>query len=163
MRAKDVMTSPAVTVRPEAHCKMAAALLSRLDISALPVVDGGGRLVGIVCEADLLQLQTAPALQGLELPAPPRPTPVPTHVEEVMTRHVHTVEEDADVGIVAQCMLEAGVKRLPVMRGGRVVGVVSRYDLIRLLAHRDGDLETAVQHALSDEAMARRKLSGGRP
>jgi CBS domain-containing protein len=162
MRAKDVMTSPAVTVRPEAHCKMAAALLSRLDISALPVVDSGGRLVGIVGEADLLQLQTAPGPRAWELPAPPRPTPVPTHVEEVMTRNVFTVEEDADVGIVAQRMLEAGVKRLPVMRAGRVVGVVSRYDLIRLLARRDGDRETAVHHALADEALPRTKLSGGR-
>lgn len=147
------MTSPAVTVRPEAHCKVAAALLTRLDLSALPVVDGEGRLVGMVSEADLLQLHTAPDLSGSEPLMPLRPEPIPSHVEEVMSRHVYTVNEDIDVAVVAQRMLDMRVKRLPVMRGAQVVGVVSRYDLIKVLARRDSDIEATVGDAFSDEGL----------
>jgi CBS domain-containing protein len=147
------MTSPAVTVTPRAHCKEAAALLVQHRISALPVVDGDGRLVGIVSEADLLPLETSPDPRSQATPLPTRPMPLPRLVADVMTPEVYTVEEGTDLGVVAQRMLEAGVKRFPVVRGGRVVGVVSRHDLVKVLARSDADVEAGVRRTLADEGM----------
>jgi len=153
MRAKDVMTAPAITVTPATRCKDAAALLVRHRISALPVVEADGRLVGLVSEADLLPLETGPDPRSQATPLTPRSDPVPRRVDEVMMTDVYTVDEDADVGVIAQRMLEAGVKRFPVTRGDRVVGIVSRHDLLRVLARTDGDVEAEVTRALAEEGM----------
>ncbi len=147
------MTSPAITVTSETHCKDAAALLVRHRISALPVVDAEGKLVGLVSEADLLPLEATPDPRSQATPLPPRLGPMPRQVGDVMSPEVYTVEEDTDLGIVAQRLLEAGVKRFPVMRGDRVVGIVSRHDLIKVIARRDEDVEAGVQRALTDEGM----------
>ena len=153
MRAKDAMTSPAVTVTPETHCKDAAALLVRHRISALPVVGANGSLVGLVSEADLLPLETTPDPRSQERPLPPRTEPLPRRVDDVMTSDVYTVEEDTDLGVVAQRMLEANVKRFPVMRGARVVGIVSRHDLIKVIARTDAEVEAGVKSALTEEGL----------
>src|SRR5499427_8324096 len=153
MRAKDVMTSPAITVTPETHCKDAAALLVRHRISALPVVDASGRLVGLVSEADLLPLEATPDPRSQATPLPARTMPLPQTVDEVMTPEVYTVDEDMDLGVVAQRMLEANVKRFPVLHGDRVVGVVSRHDLVKVIARSDEDVEAGVQRALTEEGM----------
>jgi CBS domain-containing protein len=153
MRAKDVMTSPAITVKPETRCKDAAALLVRRRISALPVVDASGRLVGLVSEADLLPLEATPDPRSQATPLPARTMPLPQTVNEVMTPEVYTVDEDTDLGIVAQRMLDANVKRFPVLRGHRVVGVVSRHDLVRVIARTDQEVEECVKTALVDEGM----------
>jgi CBS domain-containing protein len=153
MRAKDAMTSPAITVTPETHCKDAAALLVRHRISALPVVDGSGRLVGLVSEADLLPLEATPDPRSQATPLPPRAEPVPRRVDDVMTYDVYTVEEDTDLGIVAQRMLEANVKRFPVLRGDQVIGVISRHDLVKVIARTDEEVEANVQSTLSEEGM----------
>ena len=147
------MTSPPITVAPETHCKHAAALLVRHRISALPVVDADGRLVGLVSEADLLPLEAAPDPRSQATPLPPRPLPVPRRVDEVMTPEVYTVDEDTDLGVVAQRMLEASVKRFPVMRGDQVVGIVSRHDLVKVIARTDEDVEAGVKRALTEEGM----------
>ena len=147
------MTSPAITVTPQTHCKDAAALMVRHRISALPVVDEGGRLVGLVSEADLLPLETTPDPRSQERPLPPRTMPLPRTVDEVMSPEVYTVDEDTDLGIVAQRMLEAHVKRFPVMRGDRVTGVVSRHDLVKVIARSDDEVEAGVQGVLNEEAM----------
>jgi CBS domain-containing protein len=153
MRAKDAMTSPAITVTPETHCKDAAALLVRHRISALPVVDASGRLVGLVSEADLLPLEASPDARSQATPLPPRSLPVPSRVDEVMAPEVYTVDEDTDLGIVAQRMLEANVKRFPVLRGDRLVGIVSRHDLVKVIARTDEEVEAGVQAALTEEGM----------
>ena len=147
------MTSPAITVTPETHCKDAAALLVRHRISALPVVDSSGRLVGLVSEADLLPLEATPDPRSQATPLPPRLEPVARRVEEVMTQEAYTVDEDTDLGIVAQRMLEANVKRFPVLRGDRVIGVVSRHDLVKVMARTDDEVETGVKTALNEEGM----------
>jgi CBS domain-containing protein len=150
MRASQVMTSPVVTVQPDTSIKEAARLLTERRISALPVVDEKG-LVGIVSEADLIALETNPDLRSQITPTPPRTRPLPSRVEEVMSRNVLTIAEDTDVGIAAQRMLESGVKRLPVGRGEQVVGIVSRRDLLKVMAMDDGDIEERVRTALSEE------------
>jgi len=153
MRAKDVMTSPAITVMPQTVCKDAAALLVNHRISALPVVDGEGRLVGLVSEADLLPLETTPDPRSQATPLPRRIEPLPRRVDEVMTPEVYTVDEDTDLGIVARRMLEANVKRFPVMRGEQVVGIVSRHDLVKVIARTDEDIQADVQRGLAEEGM----------
>jgi CBS domain-containing protein len=153
MRAKDAMTSPAITVSPQTHCKDAAALLVRHRISAVPVVDGEGRLVGLVSEADLLPLETTPDPRSQATPLPPRTEPVPRRVDEVMTTDVYTVDEMTDLGLVAQRMLDAGVKRFPVTRANRVVGIVSRHDLVKVIARTDEDVEAGVRRTLEEEGM----------
>lgn len=151
MLAKDLMSTPAITVRPETPCKEAADLLTRHGISSLPVVDEAGALVGIVSEADLLPLGTTvdPRAQARPLPQAPQPS----RVEEVMTRDPSTVDETLDVSLVAQLMLEGRLRHVPVLRGNTVTGVLSRRDLVRLLARRDEDIERAVQQALSQEGL----------
>jgi len=155
------MTSPAITVTPETHCKDAAALLVRHRISALPVVDDAGRLVGLVSEADLLALEATPDPRSQATPLPPRVEPVPRRVDEVMTPEVYTVDEDTDLGVVAQRMLEANVKRFPVMRGDRVAGIVSRHDLVRVIARTDEDVEAGVRRTLAEEGMRLTSLRVG--
>jgi len=147
------MTAPAITVTPETHCKDAAALLVRHRISALPVVDAEGRLVGLVSEADLLTLETTPDPRSQATPLAVRAEPLPRRVDEVMTSEVYTVDEHTDLGVVATRMLDAGVKRFPVMRGHQVVGVVSRHDLVRVIARTDGDVEASVKQTLAEEGM----------
>jgi CBS domain-containing protein len=159
MRAKDVMTSPAITVTPETHCKDAAALMVRHRISALPVVDRGGRLVGLVSEADLLPLEAMPDPRSQAIPLSPRTMPLPLTVDEVMTPEVYTVDEDTDLGIVAQRMLEAHVKRLPVLHGDHVAGIVSRHDLVKVIARTDDEVEAGVQDVLAEEGMRLASMS----
>jgi CBS domain-containing protein len=153
MRAKDVMTAPPITVNPETRCKDAAALLVEHRISALPVVGPDGDLVGIVSEADLLPLEANPDPRSQATPLPRGSAPTPRRVREVMTPEVYTVDEDTDLGIVAQRMLEANLKRFPVLRGHLVVGIVSRHDLVRVIARTDQEVEVGVQRTLKDEGM----------
>ncbi len=147
------MTSPAITVTPETHCKEAAALMAGHGISGLPVVDPDLRVIGVVSEADLLPLETSPDPRTQATPLPPRTMPLPTRVADVMTRDVFTVEEDTDLGVVAQRMIETGVKRFPVLRGDRLVGVVSRHDLVKVMARSDEEVEGQVRQALAEESM----------
>jgi len=147
------MTSPVITVMPETHCKDAAALLVRHRISALPVIAADGRLVGLVSEADLLPLEATPDPRSQATPLPPRAQQVPRRVDEVMTPEVYTVDEDTDLGVVAQRMLEANVKRFPVLRGDRVTGIVSRHDLVKMIARTDADVEAGVEQTLTEEGM----------
>jgi CBS domain-containing protein len=151
MRASELMSSPPVTVWPETPIKEAAAILTEKRISALPVVDGNGDLLGIVSEADLIALETNPDPRSQATPIPPRPEPVPSNVADVMTKDVVTVSEETDVAIAARLMLEAVVKRLPVLRGRQVVGILSRHDLLKVLARDDKGIEESVRMALGEE------------
>jgi len=144
-----VMISPVVTVRPDTSIKDAALLLTEKRISALPVVDEKG-LVGIVSEADLIELETNPDPRSQVTSIQPRTRPMPSRVEEVMSRHVVTISEETDLGIAARRMLEAGVKRLPVVRGDEVVGIVSRGDLLKVIGRRDIDIETEIESRLGE-------------
>jgi CBS domain-containing protein len=151
MRASQVMTTPAVTVWPETPIKEAARILTEKRISALPVVDSNGDVLGIVSEADLIALETQPDPRSQLTPIPPRAERLPSTVGEVMTKDVLSISEETDIGVAAQQMLEAGVKRLPVLRGRQVVGILSRRDLLKVLARDDRGIEESVRTALSEE------------
>lgn len=153
MRVKDVMTTPVVTLRPETPIKEAAALLVRHGISGAPVVGENEELVGIVSECDLMVLGTSPDPRSRILPHRWRWFRVPRRVEEVMTREVVTLPERADVADAARLMLERRLKRIPVVTEARVVGIVSRRDVLRLLARSDAEIAAEIAELLNDEIL----------
>src|SRR6266545_4230334 len=140
MRVSEVMSSPVVTVAPGAHLKEVADLLVKHEISAVPVVDDG-KLVGIVSEADLVPLELAPDPRAHLAPVREPPAHIPRVVAEVMTREVVALPEGADAAEAGRLMLERGIKSIPVVREGRVVGIVARRDLLKVLARGDGVVE----------------------
>jgi CBS domain-containing protein len=150
MRIKDVMTSPVVTVTPTTRIKQVAAMLVRHGFNAVPVVDNG-ELVGIVSEADLVRLESFPDPRAHALRWPPPVGSTPHLVGEVMTREVLALPPDADAADAARLMLDQGVKSIPVVLGGRVVGIVTRRDLLAVLARTDHAIRAEVERLLADE------------
>ncbi|SMH46878.1 CBS domain-containing protein [Azospirillum agricola] len=152
MKVLDVMTSPALTVGPGASVEEAVALMIGKRISGIPVVEADGRLAGIVTEGDFLrrvecgtERQRPRWLEFLVGPGRIADEYIHSHgrrVEDVMTRKVVTVDENADLGAAVALMEEHRVKRLPVLRDGRIVGVVSRSDLLRTLARPAAAVES---------------------
>jgi CBS domain-containing protein len=145
MKASDVMTVGAATIRSDASVPEAARLMLQYAISGLPVVDDAGHLVGIVTEGDFLrrtetgtERQHRPRwLEFLLGPGRLADEYVHSHsrkVEEVMTRQVVTVAEETPVDEIARLMERHRIKRVPVIRDNRVVGIVSRANLLRGLA-----------------------------
>jgi CBS domain-containing protein len=146
MQARDVMTSPAITVGPEMSVGEIAALLLARQISAVPVVDDSGALVGIVSEGDLFrrpeigtERRESHWLRFFAERASRASEFVQSHgmrARDVMTRDVVTVAPDTDLGTVAHLLEERRIKRVPVVEHVRVVGIVSRANLMRALAVR---------------------------
>jgi CBS domain-containing protein len=149
VRVSDIMSSPVVTVAPGAHLKEVADLLVRHQISAVPVVDD--QLVGIVSEADLIPLELAPDPRAHLAPVRQPPTHIPRVVAEVMTREVVALPERADAAEAGRLMLERGIKSIPVVREGRVVGIVARRDLLKALARGDQDIARDLRALLEEE------------
>jgi CBS domain-containing protein len=144
MNAKDIMTSPVVTVGPETSVREIAALLLERRISGVPVLEKG-RIVGLVSEADLLhrhEIGTDRVDTGswwLRLfSADPSPGDyVKSHARrarDVMTREVVSVTADTSASEIANLLESRGIKRVPVLRGKRLIGIVSRANLIQALA-----------------------------
>ncbi|MFE0632578.1 CBS domain-containing protein [Streptomyces sp. NPDC058864] len=139
----DLMTRAVVSVRPDAPFKEIAKLLAEHDITAVPVVDEGGRPVGVVSEADLLRKEAGQPDPGGLLPARhPRPGErsrvAATTAEGLMSSPPVVARPQWSVVEAARVMERRGVKRLPVVdEAGRLVGVVSRADLLRVFLRRD--------------------------
>lgn len=144
MLARDVMTTNAVTISPGTPVAEIAKLLIERRISAVPVVDAEGRVLGIVSEGDLMRRPESESephhswwLRLFESPEEHAAEYAKTHglrAEDVMTREVVSVAEDRPVGEIAELLEERRIKRVPVTRDGRLVGIVSRADLLRALA-----------------------------
>lgn len=139
-----------MTVGPDAPLKHAARLLAEHSISALPVVDANDSLVGIVSEADLLPIETTPDPRTQARPLAPTAGSTPRSVAYVMTSRVITVQAGSEVSTAARLMMEAEVKRLPVMDGARLVGIISRSDLIKVIARHDADLRSELVRRLQE-------------
>jgi CBS domain-containing protein len=144
MKAKDVMTPEVTTVTPETSVLEAIRLMLQRKISGLPVVDAAGTLVGMVSEGDFLrraELGTERhAPRWIEfLAGPGRLANAYVHakgrkVRDVMTAKVHAVEDDASLNEIVEMMERHRVKRVPVLRRGKLVGIVTRANLLRALA-----------------------------
>ena len=144
MEARDLMTSPVVTVKPDATVGAAARLMLDNDASVLPVVDDAGKLVGILSHADfglhpryrsttsnvytLLGSLTSPKhLEEVSRKVSSKP------VREVMQRRVFTVNADAPVSRVAELMTQNHIHRMPVIQDGQIVGIITRHDFLKLI------------------------------
>src|SRR5579862_9244949 len=144
MQAQDIMTRDVVTVAPEAPVQEIARLLLERGISGVPVVDATGQVLGLVTEGDLLRRpenQTAPAprwwLRGFGDSAALADAYTKSHglhARDVMTRPAIAVPPTMPVGDVAALMERRHVKRVPVVEAGRLVGLVTRANLLRGLA-----------------------------
>ena len=144
MRADEVMTSNPTTISPQASVAEAVRSMLEARVSGLPVVDEAGHLVGVITEGDLLaraelgtEKKRAKWLEFLFGPGRSAEDFVQSHgrrVEEVMTRSPITVLPTAGLDEVVETMIEKRVKRLPVVDGGTLVGVVSRADVLRALS-----------------------------
>jgi CBS domain-containing protein len=144
MKARDIMSARVVSIAPEATVLDAVNLMLQHHISGLPVIDKAGALVGIVTEGDFLrraetgtQRKRPRWLEFLVGPSSLAEDYVRSHgrrVEEVMTREPVTIGEDASLDEVVRIMERRRVKRLPVVRGRQVVGIVSRANLLHALA-----------------------------
>ncbi|MGX5654790.1 CBS domain-containing protein [Geodermatophilus nigrescens] len=145
MQARDVMTRDVVTVGPHTAVRYAAEVMADRGYAALPVVDDDDRLVGIVAEADLLRdrLPEDPRLH-LRRDGDQADTLPPALVDDVMTRDVRSVDVRTDAADVARLFVEKGLRSLPVTDGGRLAGIVSRRDLLRLLVRSDEDVRRDV-------------------
>jgi CBS-domain-containing membrane protein len=145
VKVREIMSRPVVTVSAETGIKAAATLLAQHGVSALPVVNAKGELVGIVSEADLISIETRPDPRTQATPLAPTAGSSPKTVAEVMTREVFTVSTGSEVSQAARIMLDAGIKRVPVLDGRRVVGILSRRDLVKVIARRDEDIEGDIE------------------
>jgi len=150
MRAKDLMTYPIITVRPETPAKEAARLLASHGFTALPVVDVDDVVVGIVSEADLIRGRILPDPRSLiddNPPTPPEPS-APT-VAGVMTADPVVVALTVDAVDLTKLMLDRHLRTLPVVDEGRLNGIVTRRDLLRTIARDDRDIARDVRHRLA--------------
>jgi CBS domain-containing protein len=137
MLVGESMTSPVVTIGPDEELGDAARLLDSMNLTCLPVVDHALRMLGIVSEADVI----ACLASGSVAPGqPPR-------VSALMTRRVLSVAPEDDLSNVMDLMTGAVLKSLPVVLQGRVVGMISRRDVIRRFAL--GDLDAPPNDQLS--------------
>lgn len=144
MRAVDVMVRNVVTVHPETEVADAVKLLAEHDISALPVVDDRGALVGMLSEADLIhraEIGTekhrpwwVEAVTGASTLAAEYAQAYGRTVDALMTTTLVTVSEDTTLAEIASIFERQRIKRVPVVREGRLVGIVSRSNLIQALA-----------------------------
>jgi len=147
MRVRDLMTLGVFTVRTDTPVHEVAKLMSQHDVSGVPVLDAHGRLAGIVTELDLIVrngrlempvfLQIFDAVVPLELPGHLQNRlrhMLGTHAADVMTRDVHTIGPDAEVEDLAQLMVKHDANPVPVVEGGKLVGIVSRSDIVRRMA-----------------------------
>jgi len=147
MQVKDVMTKNVISVPPDESALVAARLMLQNHISGLPVIDKEGGLMGIVTEGDFLrrseigtQRQRSKWLEFIVGPGRLAQEYVHTSgrkVEEIMTPDPRFVGEDDSLETVVEMMQRCRVKRLPVMRKGRLVGIVSRANLMQALATLD--------------------------
>lgn len=124
--AREVMTVDVITVAPETTVEEVVDTLLDNNISGVPVVDDDRNMVGIISEYQLLELVFTPGLKS-------------SPVSKFMTRELVTVSEEAELTEVATQFVLHRVRRLPVAANGKLVGVISRRDLLRQLAgQRDG-------------------------
>lgn len=144
MRAHQIMTRPVITVTPETTIVEAANTMLQRHISGLPVVDATGKLVGIVSEGDFIrrseigtQRKRGRFLKFILGPGTNAADFVREHgrkVAEIMTPTPLTIAEDTELEKIVQLMEKNNVKRLPVTRGDKIVGIVSRANLLQAVA-----------------------------
>lgn len=127
---KNIMTERVVSIGPEATIDEAVSLLLDHQVSGLPVVDEARRLLGVISEIDIIDLVY-------------KADPETSRVRDHMTANVRTLESDASLDDAASIFCTQAIRRIPIVEKGRLVGVLSRRDLIRFM--RDVRLQPVLQ------------------
>lgn len=177
MRAKDVMSDGVMSINAAATVLEAARTLVNARVSAMPVVDDQGFMVGVLSEADIIRHTGAMAptdLSDKERAAHSLADAKARRVSDIMTRDVVAAGEEATLSEIADLFLKHGIKRVPILRDRSVVGIVSRVDLLQALislgpdayAHKpagaytaDDDLRAAVMAALQRQNWSQARRS----
>ena len=164
MKASDIMTPGVISADPDATVLQAARYMLQHRISGLPVIDKTGNLVGILSEGDFLRRRETGTQRKrsrwLEfLMGPGRMAAEYTHthgskVSEVMTTEMHTVNEDTPIEKIVELMEKHRIKRVPVLNGNRVVGIVTRSNLMQAMV----SLARTEPKMAKDDATIRQKL-----
>lgn len=148
MKVRDVMTTEVVSVKPETTVGEIARLLTERRIHGAPVIDDHGQLLGIVSESDLFLKEKGVPFSLVKLPALFNQWVEHNRLEEIyrnsqhytaadiMTRQVRTIGPDVDLNEVAELMMREKIHRVPVVEGEKVVGILTRGDLVRWMARR---------------------------
>jgi CBS domain-containing protein len=122
LKAKDVMTKNVVTISPDATLENAAELLGSKGITGIPVVDTDGNVIGIITEKDILNFAFKFSGNLLSI-----------GVEEAMTKNVVCFTSDTDIDKISLCFSKSEFRRVPIIDGGKLVGIISRRDIIHSL------------------------------
>ncbi|MFC9995235.1 CBS domain-containing protein [Nocardia sp. NPDC127526] len=144
MYARDILTRPVVVAHPGTPVREAISLLTEHGFAALPVVDDDGRVTGVFSESDALKVASHldTAIVGA-----------------VMTKPVEVIHPGTDTATIAARMLGSGLRSLPVVEAGLLVGIVARRDVLRALIHDDAIIEARIRALLDDYAGSRRQWS----
>lgn len=143
MQARQIMTSPVITVGRETPVRAAAAVLVQHGITAAPVLAAGGELIGMVSEGDLVGHQFGHDPRSQLRPIEDQPAG-PRTVGEVMSTTVIALGPSADAADLAETMLASDVRSIPIVEGAAVIGIVSRRDLLRTLTRDDATIRAEV-------------------
>ena len=154
MKARDVMVSPVITVKPSSSVKEVAKVFLERRISAVPVVDDHDKLVGVVSEGDLMHRSEAGTerrrswwLRGLTGDDALAAEYIKAHahkVADIMTRRVITASPDTPLHEIAALLEKNSIKRVPIVNNGQLVGIVSRANLIQAVASGRKELKISV-------------------
>lgn len=147
MLVRDRMTPNPVTVAPDASVPAALRLMREKKIRRLPVVDGHGRLVGIVSDKDLLHASPSPATSLAVWEIPELLSRL--KIDKVMTREVITVGEETPLEEAARIMADKHIGGLPVMAGDALVGIITETDLFKILLELLGGRRSGVRVTVS--------------
>jgi CBS domain-containing protein len=148
MRVNELMSTPPISVSPDRPLKDVAEVMLHHRVTALPVVDASGEIVGIISEADLLGIQAS------RLAAPLVRNERQVRVaSDVMTRVVIVTGPETTVDDLVRLMVDHHVKRVPVVANGRLFGMISRTDVISVLARPDEDIEREMSEALRTDGL----------
>jgi CBS domain-containing protein len=162
IKVRDVMSGDVISVPASMRLKELAALLTEHQISGVPVADADGSIVGVVSEADVLMKQVGRPIsrrRPLEWIFGDSQDPeemrrkVATTVGEAMSAPAITIEADGPLRDAAALMIDSKVNRLPVLADGRLVGIVTRADMVRAYLRRDDDAERAVREQVFRKTM----------
>jgi CBS domain-containing protein len=162
MKVRDVMSRDVISVPREMHLKELATVLTEHQISGVPVTDADGKVIGVVSEADVLMKQVGRPISrrrplewifGESHDAEEMRRRVASTVGEAMTAPAVTVEGSRPLREAAALMVDSKVNRLPVLDDGKLVGILTRADLVRAYLHRDDEALRTVREDVFRKTM----------
>lgn len=148
MRASEIMTRPAVSIRPHSSIRDAIVVLTERGFAGLPVVNDDDQVIGVITEADALRTGFADDYGVAE-----------RTVADAMSTPVEVVESGTKVADVARHMLNGGLRCIPVVDDGVLMGVISRRDLLRGLVRQDDAVAAHIRALLTDYSGHRSRWS----